>query len=182
MPFGLGNQMFAAAEADFQADTVHGHREQLGEVGWRGSIEGNGKPTEIMPGVAIIADTTWAAFEARKRLEVEWDETGASKDSWSDFVKRAAELGKQPVGAQTLVNTGSVDEALKGAAKTVSGFYTYPFVSHAPLEPQNCTAWAHDGIVELWSPTQTADRALEVYDGAGRPYMPKVRGHDHFAS
>ena len=53
-------------------------------------------------------------------------------------------------------------QALKVAAKAVSGFYTYPFVSHAPLEPQNCTAWAHDGIVELWSPTQTADRALEL--------------------
>ncbi|HEX5161824.1 MAG TPA: molybdopterin cofactor-binding domain-containing protein [Steroidobacteraceae bacterium] len=140
-------------------------------------IEGNGKPTEIMPGVAIIADTTWAAFEARKRLEVEWDETDASKDSWSDFVKRAAELGKQPVGAQTLVNTGSVDEALKGAAKTVSGFYTYPFVSHAPLEPQNCTAWAHDGIVELWSPTQTADRALELVAGALGLTADKVRIH-----
>src|SRR5687768_11498729 len=45
-------------------------------------IEGNGKTTEVMPGVAIIADTTWAAFEARRQLEVEWDESTASKDSW----------------------------------------------------------------------------------------------------
>ncbi len=30
-------------------------------------IEGNGKPTEVMPGVAIVADSTWAAFEARKQ-------------------------------------------------------------------------------------------------------------------
>ena len=129
-------------------------------------IEGNGKPTEVMPGVAIIADTTWAAFEARRQLKVEWDESAASKDSWSELSKRAAELGKQPIGAQTLANTGSFDEALKGAAKTVTGYYTYPFVSHAPLEPQNCTAWAHDGIVEFWSPTQTADRALETVAGA----------------
>ncbi len=38
-------------------------------------IEGTGKPTEVMPGVAIVADTTWAAFEARKKLRVEWDES-----------------------------------------------------------------------------------------------------------
>ena len=59
-----------------------------------------------------------------------------------------------------------MDDALTGAAKTVSGFYTYPFVSHAPLEPQNCTAWSHDGIVEFWAPTQTADRALDTVAGA----------------
>jgi isoquinoline 1-oxidoreductase subunit beta len=129
-------------------------------------VEGNGKTTEVMPGVAIVADNTWAAFEARKKLRVEWDEASASRDSWNDLVKRAAELGKQPVGAQTLANTGSVDDALKTSAKTVAGFYTYPFVSHAPLEPQNCTAWSHDGIMEFWAPTQTADRALETVAGA----------------
>lgn len=129
-------------------------------------IEGNGKTTEVMPGVAIIADTTWAAFEGRKQLRVDWDESAASKDSWKDLSKRAAELAKLPTGATMLANIGSVDEALKGAAKTVSAFYTYPFVSHAPLEPQNCTAWSHDGIVEFWSPTQTADRAIETAAGA----------------
>jgi isoquinoline 1-oxidoreductase beta subunit len=129
-------------------------------------IEGNGKPTEVMPGVAIVADTTWAAFEARKKLRVEWDESTASKDSWSQLGKRAAELGKQPAGEKTLVSTGAVEDALKGATRTVQAFYTYPFVSHAPLEPQNCTAWSHDGMVEFWSPTQTADRALETIAGA----------------
>lgn len=129
-------------------------------------IEGNGKTTEVMPGVAIVADTTWTAFEARKKLRVEWDEAAASKDSWKELVGRATELGKKPTGEQTLVNKGSVDDALKGAAKTVAGYYTYPFVSHAPLEPQNCTAWSHDGILEFWAPSQTADRALETVAGA----------------
>ena len=129
-------------------------------------IEGNGKTTEVMPGVAIIADTTWQAFEARKQLRVDWDESAASKDSWTELSKRAAELSKLPTGTTTLANVGAIDDALKGAAKTVSAFYTYPFVSHAPLEPQNCTAWSHDGIVEFWSPTQTADRAIETVAGA----------------
>ncbi len=138
-------------------------------------IEGNGKTTEVMPGVAIVADTTWAAFEAQKKLRVEWDESSASKDSWSALVKRAGELSKQPTGEKVLASVGSVDEALKSAAKTVSGFYTYPFVSHAPLEPQNCTAWNHDGILEFWSPTQTADRALETAAGALGVAVEKVK-------
>lgn len=129
-------------------------------------IEGNGKPTEIMPGVAIIADNTWAAFEARKQLKVDWDESGASRDSWTALATRAAELAKLPAGDMPIASVGAVDDALKGAAKTVSGFYTYPFVAHSPLEPQNCTAWSHDGIVEFWAPTQTADRSIELVAGA----------------
>jgi isoquinoline 1-oxidoreductase subunit beta len=138
-------------------------------------IEGNGKPTEVMPGVAIIADTTWAAFEARKQLKVDWDESSASKDSWSGIVKRAGELAKQPGGETVTVNTGSAADALKGAAKTVEGFYTYPFVSHSPLEPQNCTAWNHDGILELWSPTQTADRSLATLSSALGVPVEKIK-------
>jgi len=138
-------------------------------------IEGNGKTTEVMPGVAIIADTTWAAFEASKQLKVEWDESTASKDSWSELVKRAVELSRLPTGEKTLVNAGNVEAALKGAAKTVTGFYTYPFVSHAPLEPQNCTAWSHDGILEFWAPTQTADRALETVAGALGVTVDKIK-------
>ena len=138
-------------------------------------VEGNGKTTEIMPGVAIVADTTWAALEAQKKLRVDWDESNASRDSWSELVKRAAEAGKLPAGEKVVANVGAVDEALKGAAKTVSAYYTYPFVSHAPLEPQNCTAWSHDGIVEFWSPTQTADRALETAAGALGIAVDKVK-------
>ena len=80
-----------------------------------------------------------------------------------------------PAGETTTLNIGTVDDALKGAAKTVEGFYTYPFVSHAPLEPQNCTAWNHDGIIEFWSPTQTADRALTTLAGALGVPVEKIK-------
>jgi isoquinoline 1-oxidoreductase subunit beta len=138
-------------------------------------IEGTGKPTEVMAGVAIVADSTWAAFEARKKLRVEWDESTASKDSWSAITKRAAELGKQPVGETTTISVGTTADALKSAAKTVEGFYTYPFVSHSPLEPQNCTAWNHDGILEFWSPTQTADRSLATLSSALGVPVEKIK-------
>jgi isoquinoline 1-oxidoreductase beta subunit len=108
---------------------------------------------------------------------VDWDESAASKDSWTALAQRAAELGKLPVGEKTLANTGTVESALEGAAKTVSGFYTYPFVSHAPLEPQNCTAWSHDGIMEFWAPSQTADRALATVAGALGVPVEKVTIH-----
>lgn len=127
-------------------------------------VQGTGKPTEVMPGVAILANSTWAAISAKRKLKVEWDESTASKDSWSKSVVEAQKLAGH-AGPEILRNIGDFDKAI-GDSKTVEGFYTYPFVSHAPLEPQNCTAWYREGAVELWAPTQTPDSALRLVAGA----------------
>ncbi|MEE8162250.1 MAG: molybdopterin cofactor-binding domain-containing protein [Acidobacteriota bacterium] len=116
-------------------------------------LEGHGEVTELMPGVAIVATSTWAAFDAKRRLRISWDKSQASKDSWSGLVKLAWKLAKQQ-GKQTLREIGNVDKAFRRSAKTVEAFYIYPFVSHAPLEPQNCTAWYRNGAIEIWAPTQ----------------------------
>ncbi len=124
-------------------------------------IEGTGLAIEVLSGVAIIASSTWAAFSAKKQLQIEWDETKASKDSSAEFIARAQALAEK-TGSLTLRLTGDVDTALKNAAKQVSAFYAYPHAAHATLEPQNCTAWFHDGRMELWSPTQQADSSLAL--------------------
>ncbi len=126
-------------------------------------VEGTGKPTEVMPGVAILANSTWAAMSARRQLKVDWDESAASKDSWSAASAEAKKLSTQ-AGAETLKSIGDVDQAIAGAT-VVEAFYSYPFVSHAPLEPQNCTASYRDGAVEIWAPTQTPDGALKLVAG-----------------
>jgi len=121
-------------------------------------LEGNGNAGELLPGVAIVADNTWSAIQARRALKVEWDESDASKDSWT-HAKTEAERLRQESGPQ-VVNTGDVDAAFASSAKRPSGFYTYHFVSHATLEPQNCTAWFKDGALELWAPTQTPAQGI----------------------
>ena len=121
-------------------------------------VEGTGKVNEVMPGVAIVASSTWSAFAAKRALKIDWDESSASKDSWSKAVSDAARLAKQD-GPESLRATGDLDKAL-GESKVVEGFYSYPFISHAPMEPQNCTAWFHDGAIELWAPSQTPEAGL----------------------
>jgi isoquinoline 1-oxidoreductase subunit beta len=113
---------------------------------------------EVITGVVVVANSTWAAFSARKQLSIEWDTTGASTDSWAGSERQAQELAKSR-GKQVLKSSGDVDASFAAAAKTVEGFYTYPFISHAPLEPQNTTAWFRDGALEMWAPVQTVDRA-----------------------
>jgi isoquinoline 1-oxidoreductase beta subunit len=124
-------------------------------------IEGNGKVSEVMPGVAIVATSTWAAFSARSKLRVRWDESKASKDSWKRSMARAAEVASQ-APATIVSHRGDPDRAFEKAAKTVEGFYSYPFVAHATMEPQNTTASYKDGKIEVWAPTQTPDRAQTV--------------------
>lgn len=117
-------------------------------------IEGTDNLNGLRPGVAIVATSTWAAIRARRALDVEWDEGGAAKHSWANFTAQAKAASKQP-GATMLRKDGDVAGALKGAAKTVEAAYSYPFISHASMEPQNCTAWLKpDGALELWAPTQ----------------------------
>ncbi|MEH6609758.1 MAG: molybdopterin cofactor-binding domain-containing protein [Halioglobus sp.] len=124
-------------------------------------LKGNGDVTQLSAGVAIIADSTWAAFSARKTLKVEWDETDAADDDWNEVVAAAKALQTQ-TGDKLLETHGDVDKALASATNTLEAFYTYPFVPHAPMEPQNCTASFKDGRCELWAPTQTPQWALET--------------------
>ena len=123
-------------------------------------LEGTGNPLEVMPGVAVIARCTWETFKAKAALKVEWDESSASKDSLTQAAAKAKEIGpKMPAPAN---DVGDVDAAFASATKVVEANYDYAMVSHQQLEPQNNTAWWHDGIMEVWSPTQQGDRGLAM--------------------
>jgi isoquinoline 1-oxidoreductase beta subunit len=123
----------------------------------KGGVELNG----LLDGVAIVADSWWAAKTAREKLQVQWDEGAAADVSSAAMAKHAAELaGATP--ARSLRKDGDVDKALASAAKTVKASYAYPFISHATLEPQNCTARFKDGKLEFWSTSQTPQNGREL--------------------
>ena len=92
----------------------------------------------LASGVAVVADTTWTAMKARKALKIEWSESPFEKESTGSFDETAKRLlAKQ---GQIVRDDGDFDQAMENAAQTVEATYSVPYVSHAPLEPQNCFA------------------------------------------
>jgi isoquinoline 1-oxidoreductase beta subunit len=125
------------------------------------ALDGTGMSVEVMPGVAIIAKDTWSAFQAKDKLKVDWDLSEASTDSSSQFSAQAKTLATS-FPEKFDDNVGDVDKSFANATKTVEAFYEYPFAAHVPLEPMNTTAHWHDGIMEMWVPTQQPDRGLPL--------------------
>ena len=154
-------------------------------------VEGVGNPIEfpmntpaMLPGVAIVANSTWAAFKAKDELDISWDESSAASDSWSEAVAEAMRLGAQD-GAESLAEKGDVEAAFANASATAEGLYTYQFASHADLEPQNCTAWYKDDSIEIWAPTQTPTMAIPAVANllgipAARVTLHQLRGGGGF--
>jgi isoquinoline 1-oxidoreductase subunit beta len=124
-------------------------------------VDGTADIFGLLPGVAIVADSWWAARNARQQLRVEWTEGATATQSSAGFVRQDEELSKKP-WATTLRQDGDVDAALRGAPKKVEASYSYPFLHHATMEPMNCTARFTDGKLELWAPTQDPEGARQV--------------------
>ena len=111
-------------------------------------------------GVAVIADSTWIAFKARRALRITWSYGAIGEDSerrrseCQDLAARAPE--------HIVRNNGDVDRAFAEAAHRLEAVYELPLLAHAPMEPMNCAADVRQNRCEIWAPTQNPAAARDV--------------------
>ena len=113
---------------------------------------------EVQAGIAVVADSPWAAFSGRAALALRW-KARAGFDSAT--IARAISAGLAKAG-RIGRSSGEPDAALKRAGSVVEATYATPFQAHAPMEPMNCTVrlGTHDG--EIWVGTQSPADARAV--------------------
>jgi isoquinoline 1-oxidoreductase beta subunit len=120
-------------------------------------------------GVAVIADTWWQAKTALDALPIVWDEgpnAKVSSASIAEFLKAGLDADQAFVGNQT----GDINAALAGAAKTIEAVYGYPYQNHACMEPMNATSFYTDELCEVWGPTQNGEAAFAAaMEASGLP-------------
>jgi len=127
--------------------------------------------------VAVVADSWWRADQAIKTLKIEWDEgeyAHASDASISAMLSEGLDAPNLPQARKL----GDGAAGLAKAAKVVEAVYESPYLNHATLEPQTCTAWLrHDGFLEIWTSTQNGEASLATAaQVAGLP-QEKVEVH-----
>ncbi len=124
----------------------------------------------LATGVAVVADDTWSALKGREALKVEWSRGPFAGESSAALDAQCAELLAK--AGQVVRNDGDFDAAQGGAVRVVRARYRQPYVSHAPLEPQNAFVHVMADRARVIAPVQQpsgASRAVHTVTGIPRP-------------
>ncbi len=117
------------------------------------AIPGVRDVVQVDSGIAVVASSTWAAFQGRKALSVQWDEgqnaNQSSEAMWQSFEEMAKTKGSVDD------YEGNVESAFTASEKKVEAVYYAPLVAHASMEPMNCLADVRSDRCEIWAPTQS---------------------------
>lgn len=161
--FGLDRKIPGMQYASFERCTVIGGRlrsvnsDQAMKIdGVRAVIPIDGTAiSHIMSwanGVAVIADSSWAAMKGREALDIEWDEGGNARLNQNEIV---AALEERAASAGVVTrNDGDFELTRAGADREITSDYIAPYLSHSPLETMNCTVDVRPDGCEIWAPCQ----------------------------
>lgn len=115
-------------------------------------------------GVAVIADNTWAAFQGRRSLSIDWDDgPNAGYDS-DRFREQLIDTARQP--GQVVRNLGDVDAEFSRGGATMEAMYYVPHHAHATMEPPAAVAEIRDGRAYVWAPTQNPQAVQDAVSAA----------------
>jgi len=138
---------------------VYGGKLKSVDEGAIAAMKGVRRVVRMNDAVAVVADSWWRAKRALEALPIAWDDRGNSRVSSAeiaDFVRGGLDAKDGQVGRAD----GDVSAGFARAVLRVEADYTVPFLAHATMEPQTCTAHVRPDRVEIWVPSQGAATAL----------------------
>lgn len=139
------------------------------------AVKGVTDVVQIPEGVAIVATGMWPALQGRKALKVEWDLSVAGPASTEAQFEEYRRLAATP-GAPMHRSPDTAPQMAK-AAQVVEAVYEFPYLAHAAMEPMNCVAWLHDGMLETWGAHQFPSFDHRFAAEAAGLTMDKVKLH-----
>src|SRR5262245_39478431 len=116
-------------------------------------------------GVAVLAGNTWAAFQGKKKLKIEWTDSEHKSYNSEPYKAELQATCRKP--CKVVREVGNVDEAFaKSWPKVLEAEYYAPLLAHATMEPPAALADYKDGKVEIWSATQNPQGTREAVASA----------------
>jgi isoquinoline 1-oxidoreductase beta subunit len=126
--------------------------------------------------VAVVADSWWQAKRAADSLRVEWD-AGGNGDLSTASIAELVRQGLDAPATQVGRTDGNTAAALANASRRIEAEYMVPFLAHATMEPQTCTAHVTGDGVEIWTATQDAMTTLATAAVTAGVSNDKVKVH-----
>lgn len=150
--FGMDMQFPGMLTAVVAHAPVFGGKVKSFDASRAKAVPGVKQVVEIPTGIAVIADHFWAASEGRKALQITWDDGAGANLSTKTQVDAYQKLAH--TDGLKAAQKGNVDDGLAKATKILKAEYVFPYLAHAPMEPQNCTVKISDDKCEIWTGTQ----------------------------
>ncbi|MDG2377261.1 MAG: molybdopterin-dependent oxidoreductase [Woeseiaceae bacterium] len=155
--FGIDARLPGMKYATVKASPVFGATVKSFDANAIRGMPGVRRVADLGDAVAVVADGYWQAKQALDSLPIEFTETEHDAVEQSDIFRQfEADMDAATANGDEITDmaVGDAAAALAEADSVVEAEYRVPYLSHAPMEPMNCTAWLHDGICELWTGTQ----------------------------
>src|SRR6266702_4599043 len=175
--YSIGVKLPGMLLAAVKACPVHGGKLASYDEAKVANLPGVRRVVRVNDGaVAVVADTWWRAKTALEALPIVWDE-GANAAQSSATIAESLKGGLTADDAFADTQIGDALKVIASAPKKVEAVYSTPFLSHATMEPMNCTAKVTADAVEVWTATQSAEGSLAAAcEEAG---LPLAKGEVH---
>ncbi len=124
------------------------------------SVKGVEHVVTIPGGVAVVANSTWAAIKGRDALQITWDEAEADKRGTNELLEEYRALAAKP--GLPVRKDGDAEKAIAGAKTVIDAEFVFPFLAHAPMEPLNAVLQLKDGkaLLQHGCQMQTIDQSV----------------------